>query len=287
MRPRQIQWGVTLRLGWARSPVVELEEPAPAPPPPAPEPAPPSPDPESPGESPCDAGPLDLVFVLDVTGSMGGAIENVQAGVADIIAAVVATSSGDYRLGLVRFEDSIDVLDDLALGNAESVRAHLLAEDFWQGGGSGKPEASDEALNTVLNRLRVADRPPGFPTMIDDRGRVRELGDYYQLGDFTQAFRAEASRIVVLVTDAPPAGFTDVVSPATIAHAHAMAVRAAELGVRIAAVFVPTEGDYAGQRAVMLDYAVTSGGVMWETAADASDLAGAIIDIINARACGE
>jgi hypothetical protein len=58
------------------------------------------------------------------------------------------------------------------------------------GGGAGGPEASDEALNTVVNALVVGARPQNI--------------------DFTPDWRgAGVVKIAILVTDAPPGGFDD------------------------------------------------------------------------------
>lgn len=263
-----LRLNVELGLAWGPFRAADLVVPPPAPPP--------------------LIGPLDLVLVLDVTGSMTDAIAAVVAGAGEIVDAVERTTEGDYQLGLVRFQDYIDVLDDLAPGNASAVRAHLQAPDFFLGAGFFNPEGSDEALNTVLNGLRAVDRPAGPLTVPNDRpGRPPiMLGDYYQSGDFVGTFRDDAERIVVLVTDAPPGGFTDHVTPATIAHAHVMALRARARGIKLAAVFVPTTGDYAGQRAVMQDYATTSGGVFIETDELGAGLAAAIVTVIEQRARG-
>ena len=50
-------------------------------------------------------------------------------------------------------------------------------------------EPSDEALNTVINTLTAAGRPR-------------------QHGDFTNAFRPETRKVIVLFTDEPPSGFS-------------------------------------------------------------------------------
>ena len=110
---------------------------------------------------PC--GPMDVVFAIDTTGSMGGALGNVQTEAASLIAGINTASGGDFQLGLLTFEsnnigqDSVVVHDDLAAGNAATVQAHILG--LAVDGGAGSPEASDEALNTAINGLDAAARP--------------------------------------------------------------------------------------------------------------------------------
>jgi hypothetical protein len=106
---------------------------------------------------PC--GPLDVVFVIDDTGSMTETLANVTAGLGEIIREIEVASVGDFRLGLVTFKDTVTVLDDLGVGTVESIRTHLGA--LVAEGGMGTPEASDEALRTVVRGLAASDRPPG------------------------------------------------------------------------------------------------------------------------------
>lgn len=58
------------------------------------------------GESPlaCSAG-MDVVFVIDYTASMGTAINAVKTAVASIVNAIITESGGNYRLGLVLFDE--------------------------------------------------------------------------------------------------------------------------------------------------------------------------------------
>lgn len=103
------------------------------------------------------------------------AIDNVKAEVAGLLTAIDHASSGDFQLGLVTFKDSVEVDDDLASGNSAIVEADILG--LSADGGLFEPEASDEALNTVINGLDEADRNPGE-----------------QSGNFDGTFRGARSR---------------------------------------------------------------------------------------------
>lgn len=211
-------------------------------------------------------GPLDVVFVVDTTGSMGGALENVKAELPSIIAQIEEASGGDYRLGLVEFKDNVIVLNDLGAGNTESVRNNILG--LSASAGSGEPEASDEALKTVIQGLNASDRPAGAQT-----------------GDFG-TFRPEAGKIVILITDARPAGFDDdyVVGEDDIAASN-LAQEAASRAIFISAVFVPTPaaetfGVLDTVAAIMTNYATVSGGIYIKTESDGTGTADAISEII-------
>ncbi|WP_245887064.1 vWA domain-containing protein [Umezawaea tangerina] len=202
-------------------------------------------------------GPLDVAFVLDDTGSMGGTIANLKTGINSIVNDVVTASGGDYQLGLVTFKDTVTVVDDLAPGNAAAITSHVT-NTLAAGGGGGEPEASDEAVNTAVNRLPALGRP--------------------QVGDFTGVWRSTATKFVVLVTDARPGGFDDnYVVGADDVNAAARATDALGAGIKISAVYVPTSSAYSSTIVpVMQNYATTTGGVYTQAAADGSGTATAI-----------
>lgn len=126
------------------------------------------------GEAALPPARLDLVFLVDATGSMADEIGKLRASmqsIADQIAALPSRPSTCY--GLVAYRDR---------GDAFFVRGQDFTDDlaaFQQGlaglhadGGGDEPEAMDEALHTAVHRLSW-------------RG-------------------GGATRLVVLVADAPP-----------------------------------------------------------------------------------
>jgi von Willebrand factor type A domain-containing protein len=215
-----------------------------------------------------ECGPLDVGFVIDDTGSMGGALANVQAESSTLLDQIDDASAGDFQLALLSFKDIVTVLDDLAAGNRAAVESDI--QGLTASGGANPPEASDEALNTAVNGLDEADREPG-----------------QQVGDFNGTWRSEqATRILILITDERPGGFDDDYTSGTDdVNAHDVAVDAAGFGMLISAVYVPTAGVDPTTSGVMQDYATTTGGVYVETAADGTGTSSAISDII--AGCGE
>lgn len=214
-------------------------------------------------------GPIDLVIVLDDTGSMWGAIGNIKAELPNIIATANTASGGDLRMGYITFKDSVKVRNNLTT-NITAVMNSINATSA--SGGAGGPEASDEAKNTSVNNL-----PGGM--------RVDSAGfSGMQYGNFTTPYRAGTVKIVVLITDAPPGGFNDWKDPADVTAMHTHALTAKSKGILVSDVFVPTGGDYAGQAAILAGDANTTGGVFITTAANGTGT-GAAIDAIVA-ACG-
>lgn len=196
-------------------------------------------------------GPLDIAYVIDDTGSMGGAIADVQRGASQQVRLIKAGSHNNYQLSLVTFKDFVVVHDDLALRDGPAVVNDILG--LTADGGGNTPEASDEALNTVINGLDENDRLPG-----------------QQFGDFNGVFRPQATKLIFLITDALPAGFDDTFTPGVDdVNAHLRALEAAADGIKIGAIFVPTAGDPTGQiTAIMKDYANTSGGLFTQVDPD-------------------
>ena len=52
----------------------------------------------------CNNG-MDVVFLVDYTASMGGEIDDVKTGISNIVSTINTESGGDYRLGLVVFDE--------------------------------------------------------------------------------------------------------------------------------------------------------------------------------------
>ena len=214
-------------------------------------------------------GPMDIVFVVDDTGSMSGALDNVKAGLGEIIAAVQDASGNDYRLALVTFKDDVTVRATFDVNESDVIS---MINSLYPSGGNGWPEASDQALNVTVNYL-PADGVHVFPN------------PPYTTDGFDTPFRDNATRIIILITDAPPGGFDDQFTPGVDdVNAHKVALDAAAKGIRIVAVYVPTFGVEPDVEAIMKDYADTTGGIYYLAKSDGSDVAQAISSIV--RRCG-
>ncbi|MFL5734148.1 MAG: alpha/beta fold hydrolase, partial [Chloroflexia bacterium] len=209
-------------------------------------------------------GPMDVAFVIDDTGSMGGALDNVVADIPDILDSIESASGGQYRLSLVTFKDNITVRVNFADTNRSAFESEVRT--LFASGGSDTPEASDEALRTVINHL-----PQDF---------FRP-----QFGSFDPAFRSDATKIIVLVSDAVPGGFDDTYTPGIDdVNAHQRAVDANLAGIRITSVYIPDGGFGDPALPIMSDYARTTGGGAIVTDADGRGSASAVSDVITT--CG-
>jgi hypothetical protein len=132
--------------------------------------------PLSAGLSAASAKPtVEVAFVLDTTGSMGGLIEGAKRKIWSIATAIVDSNpDADIRMGLVAYRDIGDeyVTKKFELTtDIQDLYAHLL--ELKARGGGDWPESVNEALDIAVNKLQ-----------------------------WTQS--ADVRRIVFLVGDAPP-----------------------------------------------------------------------------------
>src|ERR1700694_1038555 len=99
-----------------------------------------------------DCGPMDVTFAIDTTGSMFGAIGNVQAALPGIVAQLEKASGGDLHLGVVTANtvttptegtgDGVNVKSALT-SNVAAVQAILTLPNIGDAPGGGNlPEGT-------------------------------------------------------------------------------------------------------------------------------------------------
>lgn len=222
-----------------------------------------------PGEVPPPAAgscaPLDVALVLDTTTSMDPAIENVRAEITAFTRDVETASGGDYRIALVDFGRGVDVHVPFAGRNAEDVRLRLsgLLQDS---GNLSNPEAWDEALVTAVGARPAA-----------------AVGED-QVGDFTR-WRPDAEKLVVLVSDARPAGFDDEFDEGEDdLRAHQAAQDARLAGIQVSTFFVPNSNSEGDAEQMLAEVAELSGSRSFRTAPDGANLTDGLR--LNVSGCG-
>jgi len=148
---------------------------------------------------------IEVVFVLDTTGSMSGMIQAAKDNIWSIASSMAqAKPTPELAIGLVAFRDRgdeyvtkvIDLSTDL-----DQVYAQLM--DFQAGGGGDTPEAVNQALSEAVNRISwsqnreayrtvflVGDAPPqqyqdeaGFPQIMKSAGARGIVVNTIQAGD--------------------------------------------------------------------------------------------------------
>ncbi len=152
----------------AEAAAAALATPVPAPTPAPPAPVPPPANATKPGIA---IGPLDLVLVMDTTGSMGDELAEVQASLLGTLK-VLARLTGSLRVGFVAYKDQGEayVTRIFSLRPATGNQAEEIVSfvrSIQAGGGGDDPEAVDEALAAAV----------AMPWRSDAAGRIILIGD--------------------------------------------------------------------------------------------------------------
>ena len=217
-------------------------------------------------------GSVDLVLVMDTTFSLAGSIGEMKRQAEEILDVLFRVSGGDFRLGLVSFDDSVAVRLDLDALPDIDTKVDLMKKELNRlhayGGRSG-PEASDEAINAAINNLPAEGRQ--------------------QVGDFNGDWISD-TRILVLITDNKPGGFDDTFTKGEDdLNAYRVALAAQRKNIHISAIYVPTSGSFFGVdpevSMIMRTYASETGGLYVETATHGTGTAAAVASIVET--CGE
>src|ERR1700738_115119 len=99
---------------------------------------------------------VEVAFVLDTTGSMGGLIEGAKRKIWSIATAIVDSNpDADIRMGLVAYRDIVDeyVTKKFELTtDIQALYANLL--ELKARGGGDWPESVNEALDVAINKLQ-------------------------------------------------------------------------------------------------------------------------------------
>lgn len=166
----------------------------------------------------CNTG-LDIVFLVDYTGSMTGAINGVKAGITNILSTIDSESLGNYRVGLCIFDEYY--------GNVTSPNNYGSTSTYLN-----LPTSQKERINTFNNRTQ-------FITCVQPLGNVGSNSDFvsklnllatptFPLGNgqgvpepggeginailsnnIAGSFRSNSIKLIILITDAIPGGNDD------------------------------------------------------------------------------
>lgn len=243
----------------------------------------------APNITPGQCGSMDIAFVIDTTGSMGGEIANIQTGFNQIITdAQLASQGNQLRLGLVEvtggkpdpFVGGPSIQPDYVAvhwpltTNVAGVQASINALTATFGGQF--PEATDQGKATVL-QLRA---PGMYPDGTGFMGQV--VSDPANApGGFNAPFTAN-TKIAILVTDDAAGGFNDVADAADDALIQSLGTTAFGLGIKMSDLYSGTAAnpnDAIASAQLQAD-AANSGGVFMQINPDGTGAASAIMSII-------
>lgn len=179
----------------------------------------------------CDNG-MDVAFVIDYTGSMGSAINNIKTGVASIASTIVTESGGDYRLSLSIFDEYEKTLNPTYFSNVDytslpaankkiittgtSVNQYLTMMEKFSALNSG-------TFSTQLAKLNGA-IPLGNGNSFAEPGGL--LMNEIVNNAFASPWRTGKTKIMIIITDATDGGDDDIATAVDDAYLSALATQA-------------------------------------------------------------
>ena len=156
----------------------------------------------------CQDG-MDVVFVVDYTGSMSGAINGVKSGINNIVSEIQSQSNGNYRLGLVLFD-----------GSANLLSTSYGSSDFYQNLPSGQKIATGRHLITCVEKMSAIGNQSTFATHLSyidsntNSATGMVLGSNIECGgeatsqvvqnSFAGQWRSNVLKLIILITDDRP-----------------------------------------------------------------------------------
>jgi len=170
---------------------------------------------------------MDVIFLLDYSGSMDDIIDSLKTQIANIVNTIVTESNNDYRLGLMLFDEyeqtvSVDYTTFPLYLNLPANRRLQLP---GVGGGDGpiymyitglvEMDTNNQAYFTeVLNKLNDDDYFPMQPgTGAPEPG---DVGYEELLDGMVGNFRNDVTKLVILISDALPGGGSETYDQDTI-----------------------------------------------------------------------
>ena len=152
-------------------------------------------------QAPSTKALVEVVFVLDTTGSMSGLIDSAKANIWSIARTMAsAQPAPDIRVGLVAYRDRgddyvtrvVDLSPDL-----DSMYATLM--DFQAGGGGDGPEAVNEALYDAVHKVKWSQDPKAYQ-VIFLVGDAQAHMDYQDDIKHPVTIKAAAARGIIVNT---------------------------------------------------------------------------------------
>ena len=161
----------------------------------------------------CGEG-MDVIFLVDYTGSMSGAINGVKAGISSLANTIISESGGNYRLGLVLYDEETATSPNYAAsGYYQALPAdQKINEPSPDQAGYNLFTTCVEKMTNVGNQtsftsaLNAIDSPNSNTGMMlgygedADEPAGRALYEIAAEG-FAGSFRSGVQKLVILITD--------------------------------------------------------------------------------------
>lgn len=184
---------------------------------------------------------MDIVFLVDYTGSMGAALNAIKAAIASIVSTIVTESANNYRLGLVLFDEYISG----TTSNYSSKTAYTSlpsSQKYVNTGLGGKYQwitalevFSDNNQSSFTTQLNLLNNATDFPL-----GNGQNTPEPSDMGvdrvvnyDLVGTFRNDVSKLIILITDATPSGNDDTNNATDIAFINTLVTDCNEQGIKV------------------------------------------------------
>jgi phosphoribosyl-AMP cyclohydrolase len=230
--------------------------------------------------SACSSG-MDVVFLVDITGSMGNAINGIKSQVASIVSTIVTESGGDYRLGLVTFDEYTSATvsnystkpDYTSLPAAQKFVNSGTTRHQWITAFETMSATNQSSFTTQLNKLNTTAIPMGNGVGTpepSDMGIARIINP----NNITGSFRTGVAKFIIVITDAPPSGNNDNYDSTDIGYINGV-LEAACIAQDVKILLMSTAGVNA-----LNTLAINTGGVVSNSFSPAAIIA-AIEEVCN------
>ena len=236
---------------------------------------------------PCNSG-MDVVFIFDYTGSMGGQIEAAKSGAAGIISTIDRESSNNYRLGIVLADEytsktvsSYHTAPAYTSLNASQkfVNTGVGSRFQWITAMEVMPAANTNNISTFTNQLGKLNNPGGGLSIGSGVGgpeptdmalsRVVEH-------NFAGAFRNNVAKYVIIITDITPGGNDDNATAADVDEMNRLKAECIRKSVKVIVLGAGVNSQINGKY-IWRDLADGTGG-SWNSSYNASAIQSAIIN---------
>jgi hypothetical protein len=127
---------------------------------------------------------LEMVFVLDTTGSMGGLLDGAKQRIWGIVNGVMREQHSSVRIGLVAYRDRGDAYVTQVMPLTEDLdKVYMMLMDFQAAGGGDGPEDVRTALADGVFKSGWSQAVPDLSQIIFLVGDAPPHDDYYDVTD--------------------------------------------------------------------------------------------------------
>ena len=173
------------------------------------------------GKVVCNSG-MDVVFVLDYTGSMGNVIDNIKSEITSIKNTIITESNNNYRLGLVLFDETQSTItnySDKVAYTSLPAGQKIIEQGYYCVNNTDRYQHiismelmsanNGDSFTTQLNKLNTVDMPLGSGGSFPEPSDLALYHVSKTVNPITGSFRNNVAKLIILITDNPSSGNDD------------------------------------------------------------------------------